>query len=56
MPCARPRTTGSSRASPLFLGVSVLSGLLVAGLVLPVVGGLGLVARDSADGFERAAR
>jgi membrane peptidoglycan carboxypeptidase len=36
----------------LFLGVSVLSGLLVAGLVLPVVGGLGLAARDSADGFD----
>ena len=36
----------------LFLGVSVLSGLLVAGLALPVVGGLGLVARDSADGFD----
>jgi len=36
----------------LFLGISVLCGLLVAGLVLPVVGGLGLAARDSAEGFE----
>ena len=35
----------------LFLGVSVLSGLLVAGLALPLVGGVGLVARDSSDGF-----
>ena len=36
----------------LFLGVSVLAGVLVAGLTLPVVGGLGLAARDSAEGFE----
>ncbi|MDQ1626266.1 MAG: hypothetical protein QOI54_10 [Actinomycetota bacterium] len=36
----------------LFLGVSVLSGVLVAGLVLPVLGGAGLVARKGADGFE----
>ena len=36
----------------LFLGISVLAGVLVAGLTLPVIGGLGIVARDSADGFE----
>jgi membrane peptidoglycan carboxypeptidase len=36
----------------LFLVVSVLSGVLVAGLVLPVLGSVGLVARKSADGFE----
>ncbi len=36
----------------LFLLVSVLCGLLVAGVTLPVVGGLGLAARDSAKGFE----
>jgi membrane peptidoglycan carboxypeptidase len=36
----------------LFLVVSVLSGVLVAGLVLPVLGSAGLVARNSADGFE----
>jgi membrane peptidoglycan carboxypeptidase len=36
----------------LFLVVSVLSGVLVAGLVLPVLGSAGLVARKSADGFE----
>jgi len=36
----------------LFLAVSVIAGLLVAGLTLPVVGGLGLAARDSAEGFD----
>jgi membrane peptidoglycan carboxypeptidase len=36
----------------LFLVTSVICGLLVAGIALPVLGGLGLVARDSADGFE----
>ena len=36
----------------LFLGISVLAGLLVAGITLPFVGGLGLAARDSADGFD----
>jgi len=35
----------------LFLGCSVLAGLLVAGLSLPLVGGLGLAARDSSEGF-----
>ena len=36
----------------LFLGVSVLAGVLVAGLALPLVGGVGLVARESSDGFQ----
>ena len=36
----------------LFLGISVLSGVLVAGLALPLVGALGLAARQSADGFQ----
>jgi membrane peptidoglycan carboxypeptidase len=35
----------------LFFGVSALAGLLVAGLALPVVGGIGVTARDSAEGF-----
>ena len=35
----------------LFLVISVMSGVLVAGIALPVVGGIGLVAKDSADGF-----
>jgi membrane peptidoglycan carboxypeptidase len=36
----------------LFLGVAVLSGVLVAGLMLPVLGSVGLAARESAEGFE----
>ena len=36
----------------LFLAVSVLAGVLAAGLVLPVLGSLGLAARESAEGFE----
>jgi membrane peptidoglycan carboxypeptidase len=36
----------------LFVMVSVLCGLLVAGVTLPILGGIGLIARDSADGFE----
>jgi membrane peptidoglycan carboxypeptidase len=36
----------------LFLVVSVVSGLLLAGLALPVVGGLGLGARSAADTFQ----
>ncbi|MGH8891694.1 MAG: transglycosylase domain-containing protein [Actinomycetes bacterium] len=56
MDALRPRSgpapdSGFMTRVALFLGVSVLSGLLVAGLALPLVGGAGLVARDSADGF-----
>ncbi len=36
----------------LFLLVSVLCGVLVAGVTLPMVGGFGLAARDGAEGFE----
>jgi membrane peptidoglycan carboxypeptidase len=36
----------------LFLAVSVLSGVLLAGLFLPVLGGAGLIARNTANGFE----
>jgi membrane peptidoglycan carboxypeptidase len=32
--------------------ISVMSGVLVAGIALPVVGGVGLVAKDSAEGFQ----
>ncbi|MEU8512611.1 transglycosylase domain-containing protein [Kitasatospora sp. NPDC048722] len=35
-----------------FLGVSVLSGVLLAGLALPAVGALGLTAKDTAESFE----
>ncbi len=44
--------TGAISRGLLFLGVSVLAGVLVAGLVLPVLGSLGLAARESAEGFE----
>ena len=46
------RTNGFITRLVLFLVVSVLSGVLVAGLVLPVLGSAGLVARKSANGFE----
>jgi membrane peptidoglycan carboxypeptidase len=47
-----PSDSGFITRLVLFLVVSVLSGVLVAGLVLPVLGSAGLVARKSADGFE----
>ncbi|KJS53173.1 penicillin-binding protein, partial [Streptomyces rubellomurinus subsp. indigoferus] len=40
------------RHGATFLGVSVVSGALLAGLVLPVAGGIGLVAKDTAEGFD----
>ena len=43
---------GAITRALLFLMVSVLAGVLVAGLVLPVLGSLGLAARESAEGFE----
>lgn len=53
MDALRPsRDSGFVTRLVLFLGVSVLAGVLVAGLTLPVVGGLGVAARDSAEGFE----
>jgi membrane peptidoglycan carboxypeptidase len=52
MRAKRPRSeSGFISRLVLFLVVSLLSGVLVAGLVLPVVGSVGLVARKSADGF-----
>ena len=49
----RPRAdSGFISRLMLFLAVSVLCGLLVAGVALPIVGGLGLAARDSAEGFD----
>jgi len=45
------RESGFLTRVTLFLGCSVLAGLLVAGLTLPLVGGLGLAARDSSEGF-----
>jgi membrane peptidoglycan carboxypeptidase len=46
------REAGAIAHIALFLGASALCGVLVAGLVLPLLGGLGLAARVSADGFE----
>ncbi len=40
------------RRVALFLAVSVLAGVLVAGLVLPLAGGLGLAARAGAEAFQ----
>ncbi|MFE5580241.1 transglycosylase domain-containing protein [Kitasatospora sp. NPDC056531] len=59
-----PGNTGAPRrkrsGSPLdhvgngvkFLGVSVLSGVLLAGLALPAVGAMGLTAKDTAESFQ----
>ncbi|MFF2658602.1 transglycosylase domain-containing protein [Kitasatospora sp. NPDC058032] len=52
--------TGPSRKSPLryvrhsatFLGVSVVSGVLLAGMALPAAGALGLTAKSTAEGFD----
>ncbi|MBF6046420.1 penicillin-binding protein [Streptomyces sp. NRRL B-1677] len=45
---------GSSRTrmAAKFLGVSVLSGAVLAGLALPAVGAFGLVAKGSVEGFD----
>ncbi|KJY26090.1 hypothetical protein, partial [Streptomyces sp. NRRL S-495] len=40
------------RHSATFLGVSVVSGALLAGMALPAVGALGLSAKNTAEGFE----
>jgi len=47
-----PSDSGFITRLVLFVVVSVLSGVLVAGLALPVLGSAGIVARKSADGFE----
>jgi len=53
MSSLRPATdSGFVTRLVLFLGTAVLSGVLVAGLALPMVGSLGLAARESADGFQ----
>jgi membrane peptidoglycan carboxypeptidase len=46
------RAGGAVTHLVLFVGVSVLAGVLAAGLVLPVLGSVGLAAKSSADGFE----
>ena len=53
-PQVERRTLGGSLLRlALFLGVSALAGVLVAGLVLPVAGGLGFAARATTDEFQQ---
>ncbi|MCC3652638.1 MULTISPECIES: transglycosylase domain-containing protein [Streptomyces] len=42
----------TSRQAAKFLGVSVLSGAVLAGIALPAAGALGLVAKGSVEGFD----
>src|SRR4051812_12614626 len=49
---APPRSETLHRIA-LLTAVSVLAGLLVAGVALPVVGGLGLATRRGVDQFEK---
>jgi membrane peptidoglycan carboxypeptidase len=54
MASLRPTTVaGAARRFLLLLGVGGLAGVLVAGLVLPVTGALGLAARSSAEAFQQ---
>ncbi|MFD8704168.1 transglycosylase domain-containing protein [Kitasatospora sp. NPDC059648] len=41
-----------ARSGATFVGVSVVSGVLLAGLALPVAGGIGLTAKSTAEGFD----
>ncbi len=41
-----------ARSGATFIGVSVVSGVLLAGLALPVAGGIGLTAKSTAEGFD----
>ncbi|WP_434581792.1 transglycosylase domain-containing protein [Carbonactinospora thermoautotrophica] len=43
---------GFAQQVTMFVGVSVLAGLLLAGLLLPFVGAAGLSARSAAEGFQ----
>ncbi|MFD7454049.1 transglycosylase domain-containing protein [Kitasatospora sp. NPDC059827] len=49
---ARRSPVRLARLGATFVGVSVVSGVLLAGLVLPVAGGLGLTAKSTAEGFD----
>ncbi len=52
---ARPRgltLAGLTNRAALFLGISVLSGVLVAGLLLPLVGSLGVTVRTATQSFD----
>lgn len=43
--------TGSQQAAK-FLGVSVLSGVVLAGMAIPATGALGLAAKGTVEGFD----
>ncbi|MDH5278133.1 MAG: hypothetical protein OEW53_03705, partial [Actinomycetota bacterium] len=47
-----PRTVGVGARLGLFLGLSMLAGVLVAALVMPAVGLVGLTAQRGAQTFE----
>ncbi len=46
------KTSSTLSRMALFVAVSMVSGVLVAGLMLPVVGSVGLAARAASDGFQ----
>ncbi|NJP99086.1 transglycosylase domain-containing protein [Streptomyces zingiberis] len=48
----RPTPHSTTRQAAKFLGVSLLSGAVLAGLALPAAGALGLAAKGTAQGFE----
>ncbi|WP_395298111.1 transglycosylase domain-containing protein [Kitasatospora hibisci] len=52
VPPARTSPLRLARHGATFLGVSVVSGVLLAGIALPAAGALGLTAMDTAEGFE----
>ncbi|MEU6237595.1 transglycosylase domain-containing protein [Kitasatospora sp. NPDC047058] len=52
LPPVRTSPLRLARHGATFLGVSVVSGALLAGLALPAAGALGLTAKDTAEGFE----
>ena len=54
-PLDKPRSRRISRVIPklvALLGVAVLAGLVVAGMAMPFIGPVGLVARDSVESFQ----
>ncbi|HEU0132771.1 MAG TPA: transglycosylase domain-containing protein [Mycobacteriales bacterium] len=52
-PSQRPDASSALHRAVLVLGVCVLTGLLLAGLAFPVVGGFGMLARAGADSFDK---
>ncbi|MGV9271499.1 hypothetical protein ACWDRR_43435, partial [Kitasatospora sp. NPDC003701] len=52
LPPTRSSPLQVARYGATFLGVSVVSGVLLAGMALPAAGALGLTAKSTAEGFE----